>query len=79
MSTRLKALVVVVEIAVHERAARVRRTLFGTAVHEDMPGHPEHIRDIDPEGQDEFDDLCMDVLDANARLFYLMLRTGWAR
>ncbi|GAA0975880.1 hypothetical protein Q7689_01065 [Nocardiopsis tropica] len=77
MSTRLQALVVVVEIAVHDRVARLRRHLLSTAIHEDMPGHPEQIRDIDPEAQDEFDDLCMDVLDA--RLFYLMLRTGWAR
>ncbi|MEV2277809.1 hypothetical protein AB0I72_19715 [Nocardiopsis sp. NPDC049922] len=77
MSTRLQRLCVDVEIAVHEHAARVRRHLLGTTVHEAMPAYPERIRDLDPESQDTFDDIAMDVLDQ--RLFHLLTRTGWAR
>ncbi|WP_304452846.1 hypothetical protein [Nocardiopsis sp. YSL2] len=65
------------EISVHEYAAGWRRHLLGTALHEDMPGHPERIADIDPEGQDEFDDIVMAALDRD--LFYLIMRTGWGR
>jgi hypothetical protein len=77
MSSRLQRLYVDVEIALHERAARLRRRVLRTAIHEDMPGHPERIRDIDPESQDEFDHLVMAILDE--RLFHLLMRTGWAR
>jgi hypothetical protein len=74
---RVQRRILDVEIGVHEYAAGWRRHLLGTALHEDMPGHPERIADIGPEDQDAFDDIVMEALDRP--LYLLIMRTGWGR
>ncbi|HLU96520.1 MAG TPA: hypothetical protein VKZ89_06765 [Thermobifida alba] len=79
----LHRLVADAEIALRGRAARARRAWLGTRLIEDTPGHPEHVRDIDPESQDAFDALMLAVVaegdPAARRLMQLAIRAGWAR
>ncbi|MEV2277761.1 hypothetical protein AB0I72_19455 [Nocardiopsis sp. NPDC049922] len=77
----IQDLVATAETAIAVRAARVRRRILHTAVIEDMPGHPEHIRDLVSDDQDAFDDIIFEFVaeaDPCARtVFALSQKAGW--
>ncbi|MFE6304974.1 hypothetical protein [Nocardiopsis sp. NPDC057823] len=54
------------ERAVHRAAARARRRLLHTAPIEEMPDHPEQVRDLPLDDQTEFDDIAFDLFDTAA-------------
>ncbi|ASU81546.1 hypothetical protein CDO52_00945 [Nocardiopsis gilva YIM 90087] len=81
----LHRLITDAEVAGRQRLAQARRAWLGTHLIEEMTGHPERVRDPDPESQDEFDGIVLGLMTGDThrgpihRVIWLSVRAGWAR